>query len=198
MITIAILREAGLSDAQIIRILEIADQHKALSGAERTRQWRARKKAGDDVTSHRHNVTVTSHVTDALSLKREDLKEEKKESAPKRGMRLPPDWKPSDLDWQFALNAVGEPLAKANLEKFRDYWRDQPGQKGTKLDWAGTWRNWVRRVAEGNPASVPAKQEINAYAQEQLRLAEEYRQQRAARLRASDQGELLGPGNGSR
>jgi uncharacterized protein YdaU (DUF1376 family) len=28
--------------------------------------------------------------------------------------------------------------------QFRDYWIAQGGQKGTKLDWFATWRNWVR------------------------------------------------------
>jgi uncharacterized protein YdaU (DUF1376 family) len=28
--------------------------------------------------------------------------------------------------------------------QFRDYWIAQGGQKGAKLDWFATWRNWVR------------------------------------------------------
>jgi len=28
--------------------------------------------------------------------------------------------------------------------QFRDYWISVSGQKGTKLDWFATWRNWVR------------------------------------------------------
>jgi hypothetical protein len=28
---------------------------------------------------------------------------------------------------------------------FRDYWISKPGKDGTKLDWAATWRNWVRK-----------------------------------------------------
>lgn len=28
--------------------------------------------------------------------------------------------------------------------QFKDYWIAQGGQKGTKLDWFATWRNWVR------------------------------------------------------
>lgn len=31
------------------------------------------------------------------------------------------------------------------FEEFKDYWISQPGQKGVKLDWEATWRNWVRR-----------------------------------------------------
>jgi hypothetical protein len=30
-------------------------------------------------------------------------------------------------------------------ERFIDYWRAQPGEKGRKMDWVATWRNWLRR-----------------------------------------------------
>jgi len=33
-------------------------------------------------------------------------------------------------------------------EKFCDYWAGVPGVKGRKLDWAATWRNWMRSAAE--------------------------------------------------
>jgi hypothetical protein len=38
-------------------------------------------------------------------------------------------------------------------EKFVDYWRAQPGQRGVKVDWPATWRNWMRRASEGAPGS---------------------------------------------
>jgi hypothetical protein len=41
--------------------------------------------------------------------------------------------------------------AAAELEKFRDYWAAQPGQKGVKTDWPATWRNWCRRAVETLP-----------------------------------------------
>ena len=28
--------------------------------------------------------------------------------------------------------------------KFRDHWISQPGQRGVKVDWLATWRNWCR------------------------------------------------------
>jgi uncharacterized protein YdaU (DUF1376 family) len=30
------------------------------------------------------------------------------------------------------------------FDGFRDYWVSVPGQKGVKLDWFATWRNWIR------------------------------------------------------
>ena len=32
--------------------------------------------------------------------------------------------------------------------RFCDYFRGAPGQKGVKVDWLGTWRNWMRRAAD--------------------------------------------------
>lgn len=66
-----------------------------------------------------------------------------------RGTRLPADWMPSDN-----LDRTSE------LEKFRDYWIAQPGQKGVKVDWDATWRNWIRRADE----RAPAKQTVNRIA----------------------------------
>ena len=42
------------------------------------------------------------------------------------------------------------------FEKFKDYWISQAGQKGVKLDWFATWRNWVRNTnaPKVNPADI--------------------------------------------
>jgi uncharacterized protein YdaU (DUF1376 family) len=60
-----------------------------------------------------------------------------------------------------------EPLITFN--KFQDYWISQPGQKGLKLDWFATWRNWVRNTnaPKQNTAdivrlTVPSKNEPDA------------------------------------
>ena len=52
------------------------------------------------------------------------------------------------------------------FEQFKDYWSAQAGQKGVKLDWFATWRNWVRNTnaPKVNPAdivrlTVPSKNE---------------------------------------
>lgn len=34
-------------------------------------------------------------------------------------------------------------------EKFVDFWRAKSGQQAAKLDWVATWRNWMRKAAEG-------------------------------------------------
>ncbi|MFD2112039.1 hypothetical protein [Thiorhodococcus fuscus] len=51
---------------------------------------------------------------------------------------LPPDWR------AFATKTRPELDADFCWEKFRDYWVAVPGAKGRKIDWAATWRNFVR------------------------------------------------------
>jgi hypothetical protein len=68
-----------------------------------------------------------------------------------RGSRLLADWQPKEHFEE-----------KLELEKFRDYWIAQPGQKGVKTDWDATWRNWVRRAAERTPQRSPANRIANA------------------------------------
>ncbi len=43
-------------------------------------------------------------------------------------------------------------------DTFVDYWRGKPGAAGKKLDWAATWRNWMRREHQkrsGSPSGSP-------------------------------------------
>ena len=68
-----------------------------------------------------------------------------------RGSRLPVDWFPCGEAWRWALAQCGA-RSSPILDSFRDYWTAQPGQKGVKLDWDATWRNWVRREIERRPA----------------------------------------------
>jgi hypothetical protein len=57
---------------------------------------------------------------------------------------LPDDWRAfanltrPDLDPEFCW------------QKFRDYWVAVPGQKGSKLDWLATWRNFIRSERKVN------------------------------------------------
>lgn len=75
-----------------------------------------------------------------------------------RGTRLPDSFtiSPEMRDW--AKEHVPQLAGAGETEKFIDYWRAQPGQRGVKLDWPATWRNWMRRAAERHPGSalVPA------------------------------------------
>lgn len=59
---------------------------------------------------------------------------------------LPDDW----LSW--AIQERPDLNPDAAWQHFRDYWIAIPGQKGCKLDWLATWRNWVRREQQNSGA----------------------------------------------
>ena len=84
---------------------------------------------------------------------RETETETKKEKN-KRGSRLSQDFIfPSD--WLVFCKQERPDLQPVQtFEKFKDYWIAQAGQKGVKLDWFATWRNWVRNTnaPKVNPA----------------------------------------------
>ena len=62
---------------------------------------------------------------------------------------LPESWR------EFCAATRPELRPEQVFERFRDYWRGVPGQRGTKLDWEATWRNWVRSE-DKLPASAGA------------------------------------------
>lgn len=82
-----------------------------------------------------------------------------------QGARLPADFTmPEDwLLWAQTQRSWTRDVAETEAASFIDYWHAQPGQKGVKLDWQGTWRNWVRRSHTPNgtpqgPAATPERQ----------------------------------------
>lgn len=96
------------------------------------------------------SVLASGYQVASLEEEREEEKEEEIDTelrgartarSQKKGSRLPPDWVPVDH--------VSETY---ELEKFRDYWASVPGQKGVKLDWDATWRNWIKNARERRPA----------------------------------------------
>lgn len=83
-------------------------------------------------------------------LTKEDSKKEKKDRA--RATRIPPEWKPTQPDLEFALSkGMQQPRVATEAEKFRNYWTAKSGAAASKLDWAATWRNWVLSSLERAP-----------------------------------------------
>ncbi len=139
--------------------------------AERAKAWRERTRtqANADQDERTHTNANSSPRTHENT---EERREEKKdisdagasESAPvrpaapvvvpkpgndPRGSRLHPGWQLPD-DWREWAEQLGmpPPIVTGEADKFRDYWTGKPGANGRKSDWAGTWRNWCRRVME--------------------------------------------------
>lgn len=40
---------------------------------------------------------------------------------------------------------------------YRDHWLSAPGEKGVKVDWSATWRNWCRREGDRLGRVPPAE-----------------------------------------
>jgi hypothetical protein len=85
------------------------------------------------------------------------------------GKRLASDFS-YPKEWEeFCIETRPELHPTRTFDQFKDYWIAQPGQKGVKLDWFATWRNWVRNTnaPKQNPAdivrlTVPSKNEPDA------------------------------------
>ena len=86
----------------------------------------------------------------------------------KRGSRLPQDWFLTKAMGDWATQERPDLDVRQVAEQFKDYWVAQAGQKGVKLDWDATWRNWVRntKAVKANPydigrLTVPSSNEPN-------------------------------------
>jgi uncharacterized protein YdaU (DUF1376 family) len=71
-----------------------------------------------------------------------------------RGSRLAQDWVLTKSLGEWAQTERPDLDVRLIAEQFKDYWIAQPGQKGVKLDWAATWRNWVRNTKSSKPNVV--------------------------------------------
>lgn len=113
----------------------------------------ARHKASKPDAHAMHMQSKSSDTGALPSTNNLSEKEEPIGSSKKRGTRLPDDFEPSMAD---AIEA-GIDINQFNIErlKFLDYWRGLPGQRGVKLDWPATWRNWCRKAAADIKRAAP-------------------------------------------
>jgi hypothetical protein len=147
---------------------KLAFRKKRDSDRERLKGWRRSRRemqgvavsngyeASDETTTE--TPSETRFVADGNGKERErereregylkDLPSGDTKGSSRKGTRLPPDWKPTDHEWQEAVRSIGRQQAECESAKFRDYWIAKPGKDGHKLDWDATWRNWVRKASE--------------------------------------------------
>ena len=60
-------------------------------------------------------------------------------------------------EWEYWANKERPDLNALKVaDQFKDFWCAKPGKDGVKLDWAATWRNWVRNTnaPKQNPADI--------------------------------------------
>lgn len=77
--------------------------------------------------------------------------------ARKRATRLPDHFPVTDDMRAWGSENAPDVDPYREHEKFCDYWRAVGGQRGTKLDWVATWRNWMRRAQESSPGRAPQR-----------------------------------------
>lgn len=89
--------------------------------------------------------------------------------SPRRGTRLPNDWRLPGEWGRWAIQETGLPRERILLEAatFADYWQALPGAKAVKLDWEKTWRNWIRRAASSFRTAAQRKPLANIQAAQQ-------------------------------
>ncbi|MHA6684476.1 YdaU family protein [Mesorhizobium sp. A556] len=149
-------------DAELTKADDIIEKRRAAANG------RHQKGKGDASAVHVHS---TSTDTGALprTLDQGLEKQEPSGSSKKRGTRLPDDFSP---DMAAAVEAgLSQAEAQREALKFRDYWISQPGQKGVKLDWPATWRNWCRHAVERRPqqrGGSPPAETVGSFSRKQL------------------------------
>ena len=149
------------------------------TAAERKRRQRAKAKAGaasEGVTDKSrvtgHDVTRTDIDTDTDIDKEEVFKEladvgggpaaagpapAAPEKKPKTATatRLPDDWTLLKAWGDWALKARPDMTpedVRREADCFADFWRAKAGADAKKMDWAATWRNWIRRCDGPKPS----------------------------------------------
>ena len=120
------------------------------SSTMRVARHREKKKQGSNtdetLQEHPSNVVDTEADTDT----------DKKKNKNKLGSRLAQDWVLLKTWGEWAQKERPDIDVRKVAEQFKDHWIAQPGQKGVKLDWYATWRNWVRitNAPKMNPADI--------------------------------------------
>ena len=83
-----------------------------------------------------------------------------------RGSRLPTDFL-FPKEWaDFCHQERPDLNIQKTFDSFKDYWVAAP--KGTKLDWAATWRNWVRSQKAENRTAMSKTGQTNQIVQSGL------------------------------
>lgn len=144
------IREALVSSGKLVISGEFLTNYRAVSQLETSRKLQ--EKNAENGSKSRENkalIETTVQLTRGIDTE-PDTDTEKKETptgvSKKRGCRLPDDWMPDEV-FGKSEGLSAEQIAR-EADRFRDYWRGQPGQRGVKLDWHATWKNWVRKAAD--------------------------------------------------
>jgi uncharacterized protein YdaU (DUF1376 family) len=100
----------------------------------------------NDAQSQSHISAVADATADADAGARDDPPKAKVSRSGKHPTMLPQGWTASETDRQYAAErGMSEKDIQRVEEHFRDYWQ---GRGDKHVDWAATWRRWVRTEQE--------------------------------------------------
>jgi len=97
--------------------------------------------------------TILEPTTPTAEVGSGEVGARKRAAAPSRGTRIPDDFHITKEMWQWGNDNFPHLDGESQTEAFVDYWKSVPGAKGMKVDWIATWRTWIRRAAERQPAA---------------------------------------------
>jgi hypothetical protein len=142
----------------------------------------------NELTVH-HNRLINRQINKPTNIERGANKS--RTPAP-RGARLPDDFSISEemRDWAMTKHPLTD--IEAETEAFIDYWRGVAGAKGMKLDWLGTWRNWIRRSKQFNRTGS-ARKSYTETMEDYARLDAKWAAEEAA-LRSDNNEKQIGDG----
>lgn len=146
------LFEVGLIDENMVPTAWNDLQYQSDTSTERVRKYREKTKTKQAKRSG--NVSVTGQDTDT-----DTEKKTPNGVSAKRACRLPEEWIPDQV-FGKSEGLTADEIAREG-EKFRDYWRGQPGQRGVKVDWQATWKNWVRKAVDDRKGKGGAAKPAN-------------------------------------
>jgi hypothetical protein len=118
-----------VSDSSTMRVAKHRNKKKQVSNADETLQKRPSNAIDTDTDTEQTQKKVNN----------------------KRGSRLAQDWFLNKSMGDWATQERPDLDVRQVAEQFKDYWVAQAGQKGVKLDWDATWRNWVRNTKSVKP-----------------------------------------------
>lgn len=134
--------------------VEIPQKSADVSAERRREKDRLRKRKSAEIPQKSAELVETPQISKTFSIPKEDSKKDSKRQ--NRGTRIALDWTVSSADRAFAKQAgFGDAEIDREGDKFRDYWTACAGAKGIKLDWAATWRQWIRNGAERSGRTPP-------------------------------------------
>ena len=132
-------------------------KRKSASKAGKASAEARRGKAKEQTLNDRSTDVQPTINQEPLTSKQETVKDKR---MAKRGARLSVEALPDE--WETFCREERQDLHPHSVfSRFRDHWIAQPGQKGVKLDWLATWRNWVRNERQA-PGSKAKRNDFNS------------------------------------